>query len=139
MTYIHKHQLDKSDTRSENDHQKKVVRWLRKRKIEFFHVPNETGGGGMKTEAKKYAYLRHRKAMGVESGIPDILIITPPPKFPVHHGAALELKRADGGRPTDNQNAWLDKFADRGWATGVAHGFDNAIIWLENLGYGETK
>lgn len=136
MTYRYKDQLDKSDTRSENDHHKKVARWLNRHGIVWFHVPNETGA--MKAKSK-HAFLAHRKAMGVASGIPDILIITPPPKYPLHCGAALELKRADGGRPTDNQNAWLTKFADLGWATGVAHGFDNAIIWLENLGYGETK
>lgn len=114
---------------NEDKHQAIVARWLDLHNVTWFHCPNETKA--------KPQYMAKRKRLGVKSGIADVVIIDPPPNYPELVGAHLELKRADGGKETDNQAAWRKKFADRGWATGVCHGSSAMIQQLIKLGYGE--
>lgn len=109
---------------SEELEQRKLAAWLDAHKILWCHVPN--GGGRSKAEAGRL------KACGVKAGCPDILIFD-------QTRAAIELKRADGGRTSPAQVAWLNALADRGWVCAVAHGADAAIDWLEEMGYGGGK
>lgn len=76
------------------------------------------------------------RALGIKRGVPDFIIVDPPPRAECH-GAAIELKRADGqGRVTPEQREWLRSLHERGWAAHLAHGANEAIAWLERLGYG---
>ena len=109
-----------------------VAQWLDLHGIKWFHTPN--GGGRHPAEAARM------RAMGVKRGVPDFLIIDPPPKA-LAHGAALELKRrtSHGERRaalTPEQREWLEALKERGWAARVSHGAKDAIGWLEHLGYG---
>lgn len=116
-----------------------VVAHLRRARVVFFHVPNE-GKRGPKARAALHG-------LGVMPGIPDIVIVTPPPKvrgtFTTtsgdvldvgKFGAVLELK-ADKGRATPEQKQWLETFAAHGWATALTHGLDAALGQLRAWGY----
>lgn len=80
----------------------------------FSHIANET-------YTKSWNQKSRNKAMGVRSGIPDYVIVTP------HYVLFLELKRKKGGVLSPTQKAWL-KAIGQGKQTisGVAKGFDEA-------------
>lgn len=105
--------------------QRTLCAWLDLHKITYCAVPNG--------EWRHKATARHLKACGVKAGVPDILIFDP---ILGHAGTALELKALDG-RVTDTQAQWLCLLQDRGWIASVKHGADEAIRWLESLGYGK--
>lgn len=119
--------------KGEDATQATVMAYLRAHGVAAFHVPNETKG--------PVQWLAKRKALGVEAGVPDILIIDPPPLYWGNEhdalclvGAALELK--DGPRkPTDDQERWFAKFASRRWACAVEHSIDHALARLVFWGY----
>lgn len=115
----------------ESVHQVAVAKWLDHHEIAWWHTPN--GGKRNKIVAANL------KREGVKAGVVDVIIIDPPPNYPDLVGSALELKREDGGTATDSQKAWLKKFSDRGWATGVFHGAKAMIEHLEKLGYGASN
>ena len=108
-----------------------LVQWLELHKIKYTHVPNEG--------KHKVQYRVKQKRLGVKPGVPDLLIFDPPPNYPNTVGAAIELKRRKGGRVTAEQSAWLNDLKDRGWAVAVCRGVDEAIRFLESLGYGKRS
>jgi hypothetical protein len=110
-----------------------VARYLNTLGIFWFHPAN--GGKRGKAEAGKL------KAMGVVPGCPDFIILDAPPLLPCAKGVALELKRAKGGRFSEEQAAFLEKMSNRGWITIVAHGANEALDFLRQLGWriGEVK
>jgi len=85
----------------------------------FFHVPN--GGFRNKSEA---ALL---KAMGTRAGVSDLIL--------VHGGKffALELK-AQGGRASEEQLAFIADIDREGAYTALATGVDAALATLEAWG-----
>lgn len=112
---------------SEHWEQVQIAKALSRAKIVFCAVPN--GGFRIRREA---AML---KAEGVQQGVPDLLIFTPPPGGGV--GVALEMKRRDG-KPSDlrkSQQEWLTKLQGLGWHTIVGWGAMDAIEKLRELGY----
>ena len=124
----------KSKPRSKNSEewteaqtQRAVANVLDRLNICWCHVPNEG-----KRDKIAGNMLR---AAGLKAGVPDILIFTRPPKFPGFVGCAIELKRAKGGRVSDNQKKWLDKLSNAGWSTSVTHGFEETLNELKRLGY----
>ena len=110
------------------EHQEQVMlcRWLDKRKVIYFAVPN--GGKRHPSVARKL------KAEGVKAGVPDIVI--PQRGSSPYSGMVIEMKRRQGGRLTAEQRQWLDYFRSEGWLTLVANGADEAIKKLEEWGYG---
>ena len=97
----------------------------------WFHPPN--GGWRSKREAAIMSGL------GVKPGVPDIVIIAPPPALPGRCGAALELK-APGNRPTADQREWIEAFRAHGRAAEWKAGLDAAIAWLrDECGYGRGR
>lgn len=104
-----------------------VVRLLRavEPAIAFFHSPNEGH------RAKVYQQTLWRR--GVSAGVPDIIIITPPP-CGGYVAAALEIK-SEKGRPSKAQRAWLDTLAAAGWAVAWDQGLPACIRRLEEWGY----
>jgi len=99
-----------------------VVEHLRIRGVKglvFFHVPN--GGYRNKPEAALF------KAMGVRAGVSDLIL--------VHGGKffALELK-AQGGRATEEQLAFIADIDREGAFTALATGVDAALATLEAWG-----
>lgn len=120
----------------EHEAQKIVCQWLDLHKILYCHVPNERVGD---VQRKILAGL------GVKAGVPDLLIFTLPRPcpangwmWPTYHGVAIEMKRSKGGKATHMQSKWLRCLSQCGWMTRVCHGSNEAIDWLEELGYGGT-
>ena len=116
---------------SEDGEQTLLASWLDAFNILWTHPPNEA----MCTPQ----YRRKRARLGVKPGVPDVLIFTPPPRNPAVRGVAIELKRRFGkSRPTVHQTRWLEDLGACEWLTSVAYGAEEAISWLERLGYGNA-
>lgn len=109
--------------------QRTLAQWLDMHGIAWFHPPN--GGDRNQIVGRKL------KIQGVKRGVPDVMIVDPPPLYPSNVGTAIELKRRKGGHLTDEQKEWLETLQERGWATAVCRGADEAIQFLESLGYGK--
>jgi hypothetical protein len=75
------------------------------------------------------------KKAGVKPGVPDIIIVTPPPAFPDKKGTVIELKRRIGGTVSDEQEDWLGALNDLGWYTVVCRGYDEVVKVLRDCGY----
>jgi hypothetical protein len=125
----------RKSTPSEASEQESLVAWLRTRldpnaeRLDFFHTPN--GGKRDMTTA------RALKRQGLSPGVPDIIIITPPPNIPGSKGCFLELKRQDGnmGQVSAAQRKWLSRARHHGYEAVVAFGWRHAKTQLEALGY----
>lgn len=87
-----------------------------------FAIPN-----GGKRDPKEAARL---KKEGVLAGVPDVCIAEARGAW---HGMYIELKRADGGRVSDEQKKVIEKLRKRGYRVEVAHGVDAAYNLF--LGY----
>jgi hypothetical protein len=112
----------KASRRPEDEIQRAVFQHIRARGVAglvAFHVPN--GGKRKPIEA---AIL---KGLGVRAGVSDIIA--------VHQGKifALELK-AEDGRPTEAQIAFLSDFEKAGAFTAMPRGLDAALATLEAWG-----
>lgn len=111
-----------SRNREEDRIQRTVVLHLKDRGMPglvWFHCPN----GGKRGRAEGGIF----KAMGVRPGVSDLILL--------HRGGfyALELK-ADKGRLTDSQRAFLDAVRAAGGRSMMAQGLDEAIYILEAWG-----
>lgn len=111
---------------SEHEVQKTAVGLLRKAGVRFFAVPN----GGLRNKATAAKLW----AEGVERGVPDLVIIDPPPANPYHAGAVIEVKTTKG-KPTPEQMRWLKHFSDCGWSVHYARGLAQLLKLLVKLGY----
>jgi hypothetical protein len=122
------HRRVKNATRGNTEEtiQRHVVAALRTAGVLFFHVPNAS-----KSTPQYRAKLA---ALGLSAGVPDLIILDPPPKLLHKHGAALELK-TEKGRASTEQAAWLLALRERGWDAQFAYGLDEAIGWLREWGY----
>lgn len=108
-----------------------VAAWLDAYRVCWFHPPNES-------KRKVQAHVK-LKRQGLKPGVPDIIIIDPPPKATGFVGTVIELKapRVASRAPVTSaaQRRWLDEFTRRGWAAFVAEGARDAIALLMGLGY----
>lgn len=102
-----------------------VVAQLRLHGVEVHHSPNE-GQHRPQYRAKQYR-------MGVSSGFPDLIIATATEACP--HGAALELKRKGGARPSKEQLAWLNRLTALGLRTAWTRGLEPTLLQLRVWGY----
>ena len=113
---------------SESQEQQRLVlklRWLHPDLV-FFAVPN--GGKRNKGEARKMVLE------GVEKGIPDIFIAEPVGEF---RGLFLELKRAEKGVVSEEQNAKIKCLLDKGYQVKVCYGAEHAykeiLLYLNKM------
>ncbi len=110
---------------AEDDHQATVIAWSRLNERKFpalrwlFHVPN-----GGKRNAREAARLQ---TQGVIAGVADLFLPYPSREY---HGLFIELK-AEGGKLTDNQRAFLQAMVSRGYCAQVAVGSKAAIDLIE--------
>jgi hypothetical protein len=71
------------------------VEWLERMKLKFSHIPQET-------YTKSWGVKMKNKRMGVRSGVPDYLIITPKGLI------FVEMKRLKQGTVSDSQKEWIN-------------------------------
>jgi hypothetical protein len=128
---------------TEEQEQAVLCDWLRLHNIVFHHSPNEG------KHAVQYRVKQAR--LGVSKGFPDILIFDIPGILVTDEcttvtkdaflcsGIAIELKRRKGGKASPEQKQWLADLERRGWVTHLCHGADEAIEWLESLGFGRRS
>ncbi len=120
-------------TRSEHNEQCAVVTWLTMKGITFFAVPN----GAHKSFSQATKFRRE----GLKRGVPDIVILTPPPACPGKVGTVLEMKREMSGTKaretavSEEQHEWIKTFQRNNWKAVIAYGSDEAYKFLEELGY----
>lgn len=115
----------------EDSEQHTVVAWLTVHGILFHASPN----GGFRHPVT----AMRMKKLGASPGFPDIMIFDRPGFILnglLYVGAAIEMKRRTGGTVSEFQKGWIKALTDRGWAVTVAKGADEAIEWLESIGYG---
>lgn len=102
-----------------------IAHALRAHRVDFFHPPNESR-----------SHVSHRvrlRKMGLSKGVPDIIIVTPPP-CGGYVAAALEIK-SGSGRATPEQKAWIETMRNFGWAVAVGRGLEICLHTLKEWGY----
>lgn len=77
----------------------------------LYHVPN----GGYRNQAE----AARLKRQGVKAGVPDLCLPVPRGAF---HGLYIELK-AEGGKTSKSQDAWLCDLRGQGYAAYVCVGW----------------
>jgi len=79
----------------EEDEQIAFVSWLEAHKLKFTAIPNST-------YTKSWSQKRKNTAMGLRSGLPDLLVITP-------RGLLfVEMKRKQGSVTSPEQKEWIE-------------------------------
>ncbi len=97
------------------------------RRCFLFHAANES--------MVPVQYRTELKALGVTSGVPDIVIVGPGPlAFVPSPGLALEVK-APKGTLSDDQREWLEAYAATGHNARVTYGHEQTAICLVDHGY----
>lgn len=94
----------------------------------LYHIPN--GGKRSKAEAGRF------KAMGVKSGVPDLML---PVQKNGYHGLYIELKREKGGTVSPEQQKWINALRKQGYAVEVCKGFEQARCLLVEYLNGKYK
>lgn len=69
------------------------------------------------------------KAEGVRSGVPDLFLAC---SHNGYNGLFIEMKKAKGGRVSDNQKCYMDILKTRGYAVVVCHGWCEARQAIES-------
>ena len=111
---------------TESDEQQALFTWAKwnmKRYPELellTHIPN----GGL----RNVVVATKLKAEGTQKGFPDIIL---PVARQEYHGLAIELKRAKGGRLSEEQKWWLENLSKQGWLAVVCRGAAEAIDTLK--------
>jgi len=106
---------------SEATEQTALFNWARKARDEhpelalMHHIPN--GGTRNHVEAMRL------KEQGVKSGVPDVCLPVPKGKY---HALYIEMKRADGGKVSEDQRAWINALNRVGNYAVVCHGYIEA-------------
>jgi hypothetical protein len=115
-----------------------VAHWLTLSGAMFFYCPNGfayVGDRSKNSRGKFFGYLKKMKKLGMQKGVPDLHIITPPPKVLGAPGAIIEMKRLKKGKLSDEQIEWIEYYRSRGWAVATPEGADEAIEKLKIWGY----
>jgi len=68
------------------------------------------------------------KAEGVKAGVPDIML---PVARCGYHGLFIEMKRASGGKLSQDQKRWLDELYAQGYACVVCTSWETAKKHIE--------
>lgn len=104
---------------SEALEQRAVVEYCDAKGIPCFHIPN--GGSRNKAEAANL------KRQGVKAGVPDLFL---PVARCGCHGLFIEMK-AQKGRVSSRQAAWIRLLRAQGYAAYVCYGAKNAVKLID--------
>jgi hypothetical protein len=124
--------VKKHYTHPEHDLQVEVARLLDRLGLVWFHCPNEQPAG---EGYARMAYAMRQKAEGRKSGVPDILIFTPPPLIPGRCGCAIELKSNPIKELEGEQLAWKYALMEQHWVHATCWMIDMVETSLRSCGY----
>lgn len=125
------------DPPTEYQEQAIVCDWLKAHGVAYYAVPNGAFLAG--DAVQRATRWRVMARIGCKSGVPDLVIVTPPPADPQARGVAIEMKRQQGGRLSPEQAQWVLDLAACGWRVCVARGAVGAIEFLQRLGFGAAR
>lgn len=99
-----------------------VVQWLM---ANYKDALFTASAGGMRTSIGTAVKM---KRSGYMKGTPDLMIFEPVGRY---HGCFVELK-TKVGKLSSEQEDFLRRLAERGYAVKVARGFNEAIDWIDS-------
>ena len=103
---------------SEANQQEIVIKYLR---LAYPNVLYCASAGGMRTS---YLQAIKMKRTGYVKGFPDLFIYEPNQDY---HGLAIEMKKEKGGVASPEQKSWQEQLRNRGYASYICKGKDEAI------------
>ena len=103
---------------SESNQQEIVIKYLRLAYPEALYCAS---AGGMRTS---YLQAIKMKRTGYVKGFPDLFIYEPRGGF---FGLAIEMKKEKGGVASPEQKRWQDQLRNRGYASYICKGSEEAI------------
>lgn len=119
---------------SESEEQKILVSWLQSIGVKFTSIPNSTF-------TKSWRQKLHNKRMGLNAGLPDLVIVLPAKQAVVpleyeekHRLLFIELKRAKKSlsRISKHQKSWIEALNDcQGVEAIVCFGAQQAITEIQ--------
>ena len=105
----------------EYDECKLFATWLGLKGLMFSHIPNNT-------YTPSFGAKQRNKALGLQSGLPDYLILTPKGII------FVEMKRQTGGTIQLNQKIWIEAINNTPQAQAqVCFGFQDAKLFVEKI------
>ena len=122
--------MSRNPTPLEADEQKAFVAEMRRRGFTPMAVQNEQTVKGRNV----FAVVKHQKAMGMEPGAPDVIMLEPSPRYPMFH-IAIEMKRSKGGKVSPNQQRIHKRLKKRNWLVVVAYGCVDGLRQMGELGF----
>lgn len=103
---------------SEANQQEIVIKYLR---LAYPHALYCASAGGMRTS---YLQAIKMKRTGYVKGFPDLFIYEPNADY---HGLAIEMKKEKGGIASPEQKSWQEQLRNRGYASYICKGSEEAI------------
>jgi hypothetical protein len=103
---------------SEANQQEIVIKYLR---LAYPNVLYCASAGGMRTS---YLQAIKMKRTGYVKGFPDLFIYEPNQDY---HGLAIEMKKEKGGVASPEQKQWQEQLRNRGYASYICKGNEEAI------------
>jgi hypothetical protein len=117
-TYKKSNARRKPKPESESNQQEIVIKYL---KLAYPDALYCASAGGMRTS---YLQAVKMKRTGYVKGFPDLFIYEPRGAF---YGLAIEMKKEKGGTASPEQKRWQEQLRNRGYASYICKGKDEAI------------
>ena len=108
----------KATPESESNQQEIVVKYLRLAYPDALYCAS---AGGMRTS---YLQAIKMKRTGYVKGFPDLFIYEPRNEY---NGLAIEMKKEKGGVASPEQKRWQEQLRNRGYASYICKGNEEAI------------
>ena len=112
----------KNAPESEANQQEIVIKYLR---LAYPHALYCASAGGMRTS---YLQAIKMKRTGYVKGFPDLFIYEPNADY---HGLAIEMKKEKGGVASPEQKEWQEQLRNRGYASYICKGSEEAIKTID--------
>jgi hypothetical protein len=117
-TYKKSNARRKATPESEANQQEIVIKYLRLAYPDALYCAS---AGGMRTS---YLQAVKMKRTGYVKGFPDLFIYEPRGEF---YGLAIEMKKEKGGVASPEQKRWQEQLRNRGYASYICKGNEEAI------------
>jgi len=108
----------KATPESESNQQELVIKYLR---LAYPNLLYCASAGGMRTS---YLQAIKMKRTGYVKGFPDLFIYEPRNEY---NGLAIEMKKEKGGVASPEQKRWQEQLRNRGYASYICKGSEEAI------------